>query len=127
MTRFVILEHDWPERHWDFMLEMGESLRTWRLERFPEQDLWIQATPLPDHRLAYLDYEGPVSGNRGSVVRREAGEYRLTADFPLELWAEVTGQTLVGRIRILREPHAEKLLFQLGQHPTANRKSEETL
>jgi hypothetical protein len=30
MPRYVILEHDWPERHWDFMLEAGDGPRSWR-------------------------------------------------------------------------------------------------
>src|SRR5437879_2020084 len=31
MRRFVILEHDHPQLHWDLMLEAGPALRTWRL------------------------------------------------------------------------------------------------
>ena len=31
MPRFVILEHDHPSLHWDFILEVGEVLWTWRL------------------------------------------------------------------------------------------------
>src|SRR5262245_48875567 len=76
MPRFVILEHDYPERHWDFMVEVGESLWTWRLPVLPQPGMGpIPATRIGDHRRAYLDYEGPVSGNRGTVVRREAGSY----------------------------------------------------
>ena len=28
VPRFVILEHDYPELHWDFMLEAGAVLKT---------------------------------------------------------------------------------------------------
>ena len=35
MPRFVILEHDHPQLHWDFMLEVGEVLWTWRLATAP--------------------------------------------------------------------------------------------
>lgn len=78
MPRFVILEHDHPELHWDFMLEAGDVLKTWRLARMPAQaGESIPALRLGDHRLAYLDYEGPVSGNRGEVQRRAAGTYEL--------------------------------------------------
>ncbi|MBI3408409.1 MAG: hypothetical protein HY040_08635 [Planctomycetes bacterium] len=76
MPRFVILEHDHPELHWDFMLEMDGILKTWRLGSPPVIDGdAIAATPLPDHRLLYLDYEGPVSGGRGTVKRWDGGEY----------------------------------------------------
>lgn len=76
MPRFVILEHDHPFLHWDLMLESEESLRTWRLSLPPgESTSDIPAEPLPAHRLHYLDYEGPVSGNRGSVQRWDFGTF----------------------------------------------------
>lgn len=37
-----------------------------------DQPTW-PAEPLPDHRLFYLDYEGPVSGNRGVVTQWDKG------------------------------------------------------
>ena len=74
MPRFVILEHNHPTLHWDFMLESGGVLKTWRLPAPPPASTEA-AVPLGDHRLAYLDYEGPVSGSRGVVRRWDAGEY----------------------------------------------------
>jgi hypothetical protein len=76
MPRYVILEHDFPVRHWDFMLESGDGLRTWRLAAPPRPGATVAAEPLSDHRRAYLDYEGPVSGGRGTVTRWDAGTYR---------------------------------------------------
>jgi hypothetical protein len=76
MPRFVILEHDHPVLHWDLMLEADGVLQTWRLERAPEEPgCTIHATALGDHRIAYLDYEGPVSGGRGIVQRWDAGTF----------------------------------------------------
>ena len=77
MPRFVILEHDFPEPHFDLMLEDGDSLRTWRLPEMPGIGKLLFAPELPPHRRMYLDYEGPVGGDRGSVVRRAGGVYRL--------------------------------------------------
>jgi DNA polymerase Ligase (LigD) len=83
MPRFVILEHDHPELHWDLMLEIGAALKTWRLPA-PPPDQPATALALGNHRIDYLDYEGPVSGNRGTVKRWDAGTYE-------ELdWVEVT-------------------------------------
>jgi hypothetical protein len=59
--------------HWDFMLESGGVLRTWALAEPPVVGRVIEAEQLPDHRLAYLDYEGEVSGGRGSVTRWDYG------------------------------------------------------
>lgn len=79
------------------MLEVGEVLRTWRLRDFPHPGLAVAAEPLPDHRKAYLDYEGPVSGGRGTVAQVDAGEYRV-------LKTDATGMVLRldnGRNRVL--------------------------
>lgn len=75
MPRFVILAHDWPSPHFDLLLQVGDALKSWRLLADPRAAEWVPAEANADHRLAYLDYEGPVSGGRGSVVRIDAGEY----------------------------------------------------
>jgi hypothetical protein len=80
MPRFVILEHDHPTLHWDLMLEVGDVLQTWRLAEAPAPGAIIEAIALGDHRKAYLDYEGPVSGGRGSVVRWDAGSFAEEQD-----------------------------------------------
>ncbi|MBI1830138.1 MAG: hypothetical protein HYR84_01650 [Planctomycetes bacterium] len=81
MSRFVILEHDHPVLHWDLMLEADGVLQTWRLAQAPDGVVGaIEATALGDHRIAYLDYEGPVSGNRGTVRRWDAGTFEDCAD-----------------------------------------------
>lgn len=74
MPRFVILEHDHPVLHWDLLLEAGDVLHTWRLVAPPGAEP-IEATALGDHRRMYLDYEGPVSGQRGTVRRHDAGTF----------------------------------------------------
>ena len=91
MPRFVILEHDWPEQHWDFMLEAGVVLRTWRLSAPPERGRAVAATATFDHRLHYLDYEGPLSGNRGRVVRWDAGTFTWLTDEPGRIGVRLDG------------------------------------
>ncbi len=80
MPRFVIHDHDWPSPHWDVMLESGPTLRSWRLYADPAGPLPVRAEPAPDHRLVYLEYEGPVAGGRGRVVRWDAGAFDWLAD-----------------------------------------------
>ena len=75
MPRFAILTHDHPSLHWDFLLEQGDSCRTWRLLKSPDSPGEIPAEAIADHRLMYLDYEGPVSGNRGAVTQWDAGTF----------------------------------------------------
>jgi hypothetical protein len=59
------------------MLECGDVLKTWRLAAVPAAGQAVRAEPIPDHRLRYLDYEGPVGGNRGHVKRWDAGVYQM--------------------------------------------------
>ena len=87
--RFVVLEHHWDGVHWDFMLERDGVLKTWAVDEplAPGRDL--PARQLPDHRLAYLDYEGPVSRGRGHVHRLDAGTYETN------LWDDATVRVLI--------------------------------
>lgn len=81
IRRFVILEHDHPFLHWDFLLDVGETqqLKTWRLLASPATGIWITAEALPDHRRVYLDYEGEVSGDRGTVKQILSGQYQKSS------------------------------------------------
>jgi DNA polymerase Ligase (LigD) len=97
MPRFVILEHDHPKLHWDFMLETGEVLRTWRLAEAPVlAGATIPATTIGDHRRFYLDYEGPVSGGRGCVSRWDAGDYEDAVIEVDRVQVRLQGQRLRG-------------------------------
>ena len=97
MPRFVVLEHDWPTLHWDFLLEAGPVLRAWRLLAEPAAGKDVPAEPNADHRVLYLDYEGPVSGDRGTVRRWDAGTFELVADAPGRVEVKLLGAKLAGR------------------------------
>lgn len=74
-VRYVVLRHDGvPAPHNDFMIESapGGALATWRADAWPPRP-GDALERLPEHRRAYLDYEGPVSDNRGSVCRVARG------------------------------------------------------
>ena len=94
--QFVILEHDHPVLHWDFMLEREGALKTWRLSDEPASGRKVRAEPIADHRIEYLDYEGPVSGNRGSVKRWDKATYRLEASTGGTLTVRLEGSRLIG-------------------------------
>ena len=103
MPRFVVLAHDSPRGlHWDLMLEQGGALLTWALAQAPDAAGPIPAEALPDHRLAYLDYEGPVSGDRGSVTRWDAGTCELEHRRDDELAVVLAGRRLAGRATLRR-------------------------
>ena len=110
--RFVILTHDYPALHWDLMLESGGVLRTWRLLEEPTPDSIIVAEPLSDHRLHYLDYEGPVSGDRGTVVRWDHGRHE-TKETPTGLHSVIKGQRMAsGTIALTRDAEKSTWTFR---------------
>jgi hypothetical protein len=105
VPRFVVLEHTGtptykPGIHWDLMLEVGESLRTWELNEVPTPGATVLAAPLPDHRPDYLQYEGPISGERGTVRRFDCGTYETVGENQVELEVRLEGERLQGRLHL---------------------------
>jgi hypothetical protein len=80
-----MLRHEMPashdrKSHWDLMLEYHDSLLTLLLTSLPQESPsdGMQKLPierLPNHRLAYLDYEGMISGQRGTVQQVARGTF----------------------------------------------------
>jgi hypothetical protein len=100
MLRFVLLEHDWNGIHWDFMLESGEGLRTWAIDAPIMAGRELPARALGDHRPIYLEYEGPVSGNRGNVKRIDSGTYSVISWMADRVRVNVKGSQLVGVVEL---------------------------
>jgi hypothetical protein len=85
--RYVILRHDGiAEPHFDLMFEKspGSMLMCWRASHWPI-DQSTSITRLPDHRREYLDYEGPISGDRGTVTRIARGTCSISDSIHIEL------------------------------------------
>jgi hypothetical protein len=81
MPRSVILQHTTPdgESHYDWMIEQEgvvdeHRLLTWRCKSRPDRSGWNgQADAIAVHRVAYLEFEGVLTGGRGSVRRVASG------------------------------------------------------
>jgi DNA polymerase Ligase (LigD) len=118
MPRFVLLEHLWNGVHWDLMLEDGEALRTWAIDAPVVVGQNLPARALADHRRIYLEFEGDVSGYRGTVRRIDEGTYRA------RLWSAVLvricleGTQLVGEAELRQvgetSDGATSWIFRLG-------------
>lgn len=117
MVRFVILQHDWPTLHWDFLVEAGSVLRAWRLYDEPAAQRLIAAERNADHRLMYLDYEGPVSGDRGVVSRWDWGECQWLLETAERVELELKGTKLQGRAVVWQQGDSS-WCFQLKDSPS---------
>lgn len=102
--RFVLLEHRWDGVHWDFMLESDGGLRTWAIDAPIAPGRILPARALDDHRSIYLDYEGPVSGGRGTVLRVDRGTYVVGEWTDDRVRVRVAGGQLVGEVLLWRLP-----------------------
>jgi hypothetical protein len=105
MPRFVVLQHETPSdyhrrTHFDLMLESAGALKTWAMDSAPIAGSPAMAERLADHRIAYLNYEGEISGGRGSVRRIDHGEYTLLEESPDRLVIDVQGQYLQGTLTL---------------------------
>jgi hypothetical protein len=112
MPRYVILYHQQSSTeadltHWDLMLETAGALRTWQIHQYPVPNQQLAATPLADHRLDYLQYEGPVSGNRGQVSQWDGGNYEGTVPTKSELFSvRLKGRAFRGTLTL--QPHPKQ-------------------
>ena len=98
LTRFVVLEHRQAQGvHFDLMIERGGVLATWKFEEFPASTSpSMTCDRLADHRLLYLDFEGPLSKNRGNVIRVDRGECRILHWAAERMALQFTGEKLRG-------------------------------
>jgi hypothetical protein len=88
MSSFVVLRHDCADGtwHYDWMIlrtdrgmDIDRPLLTFRIEVLPTQVDSFEAERIADHRRVYLDYEGEISGGRGSVRRLVGGSAAIVA------------------------------------------------
>ena len=103
MPQFVILCHDSPRGvHFDFMLEADDVLKTWALSQPPQPGVEMECEALDDHRTVYLDYEGPLSGGRGSVTRWDRGSYLVEQQSDMEWVVFLEGEKVAGEASLRR-------------------------
>lgn len=101
------------------MLERGGALLTWQLSKEPGygRDLPIRARRIADHRIAYLTYEGRISGDRGCVRRTDSGTVRfvtLTAD---TVRVRLHGERLAGLFSLTRSAGDDNWIFDRTEQP----------
>ena len=101
--RFVIQKHTrGKDAHWDFMLESGQTLQTYRLDKAPEEVLHqtAGAVKIFNHPLKFLTYQGPVNKGRDNVQPTEAGTYQIIHQKHNRIELNLNGQILRGKFAL---------------------------
>lgn len=118
--KFIIHQHSdctAQADHYDFMLERSTVLDTWQIN-LSDLDLLLKGKPISTiqiagHRKKYLTYEGPVSGNRGKVMRVDSGSYETVEESPTSRIVKLHGNRLRGVLHI--QPAGKSSTFRLQQ------------
>lgn len=120
---YVILRHEQLNgTHWDLMLDLGEALATWQLRSDPSGladsavEAKIPALRIADHRRAYLEYEGPVSSDRGHVTRVDSGTYEVINHSPCGWTVRLAGTLLAGNFKLSATIPDKEGTFGRGDH-----------
>ena len=101
------------------MLEVGDVLKTWALIEAPRAGVEIACKALADHRAAYLDYEGEVSGGRGTVARWDHGVFSIHRQSDTECSVELTGEKMAGVVTLHRNANPNGWTFILYEATNA--------
>ena len=91
-----------PGRAFRFHDRDCRCVKTWALPHPPDLGNEMPCEALPDHRLTYLDYEGPVSGQRGSVTRWDRGTCTIHRQSDSQWVVELAGEKLTGEATLCR-------------------------
>jgi hypothetical protein len=107
MPQFVILRHTLPAgsprpSHFDLMLERDGQLLTGAIAELPYAGSQ-SAEELPPHRIDYLQYEGPVSNNRGDVQRVVFGSFDWQTHTADTIHVTLHSSQLSGELQLQRE------------------------
>ena len=105
--RFVLLRHETPPAtqppsHWDFLVERGSVLWSWRLRQLPSDSAAVIAERIQDHRIHYLNYTGPLSGERGEVTRIDQGILHVRVWTEREIRGALHGALGRGELHLVR-------------------------
>jgi len=104
MPRFAILRHhpgpnSTRPLHWDVMFEYGDVLRTFVCLGEPTAGQPLHVDQIDDHRLDYLDHEGPVSRGRGDVRQWDCGDFEVLEESPEHWLLDLRGRRWNGHVR----------------------------
>ncbi len=121
--RFVIQKHAASHLHYDFRLEMYDTLKSWAVPKGPPYTTGEKrlAMPTEDHPLDYLDFEGTIPKGQyggGTVMVWDIGTYELMEGnyYKGYLHFYLSGRKLKGEWQLIRSNReGDRQMWFLGK------------
>ncbi|WP_313915191.1 DNA ligase D [Tahibacter sp.] len=139
---FVVQLHHASRRHYDFRLQVGDTLKSWAVPKGPSFDPAVKrlAAEVEDHPLDYADFEGEIPAGEyggGHVALFDRGVWTCDGDVEAQLRKghlqfELFGERLKGgwhlvRTRRGRSGHPEWLLIKQHDAYAGQREADDLL
>ncbi|MBB3226749.1 bifunctional non-homologous end joining protein LigD [Luteibacter sp. Sphag1AF] len=114
---FVVQLHHASRRHFDFRLQVGDTLRSWAVPKGPSFDPTVKrlAVEVEDHPVAYADFEGDIEEGygKGHVDLFDRGVWSTQGDAEAQLRKghlhfHLDGQRLKGGWHLVRSGKKER-------------------
>lgn len=115
-ARFVVHKHQATHLHYDFRLELDNTLKSWAIPKEPPQQPSIKrlAVQVEDHQLSYIDFQGTIpqgTYGAGTVEIWDKGTYQLKSRSENKLVFTLNGQKLTGDYILVRFKEDKNWLF----------------
>lgn len=114
-VRFTVSFHDRPgDPHFDLFVEQpgADGLATWNLPAAPDglaPGGEMPARRIFDHRPIYLEFEGELSGGRGTVRIADSGTCRCRERSADRVVLELHGRSSAGVFELIETPAGGRL------------------
>ena len=114
---FVVQLHHASSRHFDFRLQVGDTLKSWAVPKGPSYDPQVKrlAVEVEDHPLSYASFEGEIEHGygKGHVDQFDAGIWTTDGDAQAQLQKghlrfELFGTRLKGGWHLVRGGRKER-------------------
>ena len=114
---FVVQLHHASRRHFDFRLQVGDTLRSWAVPKGPSYDPKVKrlAVEVEDHPVSYADFEGDIDEGygKGHVDLFDRGVWATRGDAVAQLDKghlvfELFGDRLKGSWHLVRSGRKER-------------------
>jgi bifunctional non-homologous end joining protein LigD len=114
---FVVQLHHASRRHFDFRLQVGDTLRSWAVPKGPSYDPKVKrlAVEVEDHPVSYADFEGDIDEGygKGHVDLFDRGVWATRGDAEAQLLKghlvfELFGDRLKGSWHLVRSGRKER-------------------